>query len=225
MTLKISLIILFIITRISADVVKVSTEKKERFMIKEHKSGKWSPELTEQEKATLFNIAEDTLQWCVTGKKKDFDFSKYEITEKLKVKTATFVTLKENHHLRGCIGSLMPVAPLYRSIHDNAINAALRDHRFMPVTEYELPGIEIHLSILSPIEEIKSLDDFHPGEHGIIIEKGYHSAVFLPEVAIEQHWTKTDTLEALSEKAGMDKDAWKEGTKYFIFSSVALSKE
>ena len=193
--------------------------------MKEHKSGKWSPELTEQEQNTLFTIAEDTLKWCVAGKRGVFDFSQYELSPKLKVKTATFVTLKMRNDLRGCIGTLVPVDSLYKSIHDNAVNAAMYDHRFMPVTERELAEIEVHLSILSPITEIKSIDDFNLGEHGIIIDKGRFGAVFLPEVALEQRWTKTDTLEALSQKAGMDRDGWREGTKYQIFSSVALSQK
>ncbi len=203
---------------------KIVLQKKEIPMIKEHKSGKWSPELSEQEKNTLFAIAEDTLKWAVASSNISFDFSGYEITKKLKEKTATFVTLKINNNLRGCIGTLVPIEELYKSIHHNAINAAIHDHRFMPVTDKELVKIEVHLSILSPITEIKSIDEFNLGEHGIIIEKGRYGAVFLPEVATEQHWTKTDTLEALSQKAGMDKDAWKEDTKYQIFSSVALSK-
>lgn len=194
-------------------------------MIKEHKSGKWSPELTKQEQSTLFAIAEDTLKWCVSDRKETFDFSKYDLTRKLKVKTATFVTLKMRGELRGCIGTLVPVEELYKSIHNNTINAALQDHRFMPVTEREVSHIELHLSILSPISEVKSIDDFNLGEHGIIIEKERYGAVFLPEVAIEQQWTKIDTLEALSQKAGMDRHAWKENTKYQIFSSVALSKD
>lgn len=193
--------------------------------MKEHKSGKWSPELSKQEQETLFAIAEDTLKWAVAGKVVEFDFSKYELSDKLKIRAATFVTLKMRGDLRGCIGTLLPISPLYQSIHDNTVSSAIHDHRFMPVTERELPEIEVHLSILSPITEIKSIDDFNLGEHGIIIEKGRYGAVFLPEVAIEQHWTKIETLEALSQKAGMDKDGWKEGTKYQIFSSVALSRE
>lgn len=193
--------------------------------MKEHKSGEWSPELSEKEQKTLFDIAENTLKWSVASNNSDFDFSKYDISPKLKEKTATFVTLKSNNNLRGCIGTLIPVESLYSSIHNNAINAAIHDHRFMPVTEKELPDIDVHLSILSPITEIKSIDDFNLGKHGIIIEKERYCAVFLPEVAIEQHWTKTDTLEALSQKAGMDKNDWKENCKYKIFSSVALSRE
>jgi len=193
-------------------------------MITERQSGKWSPHLSEEEKLTLFKIAEDTLRQCVTTKKRDMDLSVYNITEKLKTKMATFVTLKKNGNLRGCIGSLAPIAPLYQSIHDNTINAALEDFRFSPVQSSELPEIEIHISILSPITDIVSLDEFIIGEHGIIIEKGFHRAVYLPDVALEQGWSKEETLSSLCLKAGMGHNEWKEGARFKVFSSVVLEK-
>jgi len=198
--------------------------KKESVMIKEHRSGKWTPGLTDEEKATLFAIAEDTLNWCVNGGKGKFPIETYAITERLKKYTATFVTLKIQGMLRGCIGSLAPVQPLYESVHENAVKAAREDPRFRPVTPAELKRIEVDVSILSPIADIQSLDEFHLGEHGIIIEKGMYRAVYLPEVAVEQKWTREETLASLSEKAGMEPDAWRKGARYKIFSSVVLSK-
>ncbi|MGQ9660921.1 MAG: AmmeMemoRadiSam system protein A [Kiritimatiellia bacterium] len=192
--------------------------------IKEHRSGEWSPGLTDEEKANLFAIAEDTLAWCVKGRRGSFSFEGYTLTPKLREKMATFVTFKEHGELRGCIGSLEPVESLYQSVHNNTINAALHDYRFAPVTEAELKYIELHISILSPIVPIKSLDEFHIGEHGIIIEKGPYRAVYLPEVAVEQKWTKEETLTSLSRKAGMDGNAWRQGASFKVFSSVALSK-
>jgi len=199
-------------------------KKEAAVMIKEHRSGKWSPGLTDEEKKTLFDIVEDTLKWCVNGGDGKFPFDKYAITDKMKVKTATFVTLKIRGMLRGCIGSLQPVDAMFESIHDNAINAALRDTRFRPVTPRELPLLEIHISLLSPIVPVGSSDEFNIGEHGIIIEKGMYRAVYLPEVAVEQGWTREQTLASLSEKAGMDSSAWKSGAKFKVFSSVGLSK-
>ncbi len=190
--------------------------------IKEHKSGAWSPELTDAEKKTLFKITLDTLDWCVKGRKGEFAFDSYTLTPKMKEKTATFVTLKIGGMLRGCIGSLVPVEELYKSVHGNAVNAAMEDPRFRPVSTNELASLEVHVSILSPIKDIASLDQFTIGEHGIIIEKGYSRAVYLPEVAPEQGWTKDETLSSLSEKAGLRSDAWKQGAKFKIFSSVVL---
>lgn len=190
----------------------------------EQNSAVWSPQLSQTEEQTLFAIANDTLSWCVEDSSGSFDFGKYEITEKLKIQTATFVTLKINGRLRGCIGSLEPVAPLYESVHDNAVNAALRDHRFPPVGTNELTQLEVHISILSPIVPIKTLDEFRIGEHGIILTKGYNRAVYLPEVATEQGWTVEETLTSLSQKAGLPPDAWKTGTTFEVFSSVGIGE-
>ncbi|MDD5676510.1 MAG: AmmeMemoRadiSam system protein A [Kiritimatiellae bacterium] len=193
--------------------------------ISEHRSGTWTPDLTGEEKATLFAIAKDTLAWCVSRKKGAFPIESYTITPKLKVDTATFVTLKINGDLRGCIGSLAPVEPLYLSVHHNAVNAALHDYRFTPVQSAELPNITVDVSILSPIRNIPDLDAFKLGQHGIILSKGMARAVFLPEVATEQGWTKEETLSYLSRKAGLSADAWRQGAQFQVFESVVLSLE
>jgi AmmeMemoRadiSam system protein A len=201
-------------------------DKREKTMhIVEHTSGQWSPGLTDAEKETLFAIVEDTLQWCVNGSKGTFDFGNYTVTDKLKVPTATFVTLKEGGDLRGCIGSLQPADAMYLSLHNNAVYAALRDQRFAPVRPGELPLLEVHISLLSPIVDIAGPEEFKIGEHGIIIEKGPFRAVYLPEVAVEQKWTKEETLSSLSMKAGLSPDAWKKSAKFKVFSSVGLSRE
>ncbi len=193
--------------------------------VKEHRSGEWTPGLSNAERQTLFAIVDDTLAWCVKGREGSFDLERYELTEKLKTPMATFVTLKIRGMLRGCIGSLAPVAPLYESVHDNAVNAALRDHRFRPVDSNELPKLEVHISVLSPIVPIGGIDEFKLGEHGIILEKGFGRAVYLPEVAPEQGWDVEQTLSSLSQKAGLPADAWRSGAKFKVFSSVVLSKD
>lgn len=193
--------------------------------IKTHLSGTWDPGLTESEKATLFQIAEDTLLWCTSGSRSPFSFEKYNLTDTLKKRFGTFVTLKINNDLRGCIGTLEAIEELYKSVHHNTINAALRDWRFSPVTSEELPHIKIHISILSPIKDINSIDEFILGEHGIILIKGPFHAVFLPEVAVEQKWTKEQTLNHLSLKAGMRPNDWQVGARFKVFSSAVLEKE
>ncbi len=194
--------------------------------MKEHRSGDWSPDLSDDEKRILFAIARNTLAWSLAGKKSSYDFSDYNITEKLQVESGTFVTFKNKGELRGCIGCLVATEPMYLSVHRSAANAST-DGRFWmnPITPSEIPEIDIHVSILSPMQEIASVDEFRLGAHGILIEKGRQGAVFLPEVAIEQKWTKEETLASLSAKAGMPPDGWKSGTKYFIFQSVVLTEK
>ncbi len=192
-------------------------------MIKEVRSGEWTPGLTDVEKTVLFAIVEDTLKACVA--RRELDLTAYTLTETLRKPAATFVTLHLGGRLRGCIGSLAPVAPLYRSVHDNAINAALHDHRFRPVTPSELPLLVVHISVLSPVAPIASPEEFRIGEHGIILEKGRYRSVYLPEVAVEQGWDREATLSSLSEKAGLPAGAWREGARFSVFSSVVLRYE
>jgi len=198
-------------------------QKEEQMKILEHKSGAWNPGLSEKEKSTLFAIAQDTLKWCVERKGGKFPMEKYELTPKLKTDMATFVTLKIKGELRGCIGSLAPTEALYMSVHHNAVNAALHDYRFNPVSREELASISVDVSILSPIREIPSLDEFKLGQQGIILGKGMNRAVFLPEVALEQKWTKEETLTHLALKAGLEPDAWKSGARFQVFESVVLT--
>lgn len=209
-------------TNLNNTAEKKSSEEKTMKII-EQLSGAWNPGLSENEKNTLLAIARDTLQWCVERQAGKFPMAQYELTPKLKAATATFVTLKIHGELRGCIGSLAPTEPLYRSVHQNAINAALRDFRFRPVNRAELPLISVDVSILSPIREIPGLDDFKLGQQGIILEKGGQRAVFLPEVALEQKWTREETLTHLALKAGLDPDAWKKGASFQVFESCVLS--
>lgn len=200
------------------------TGRQEEHPVKEHQSGAWTPGLSETEKSTVFALARDTLAWAVEGRRGAFDMGRYALTPLLKTPTATFVTLKIRGHLRGCIGSLAPVEPLYQSVHDNAVSAALRDPRFRPVLSNELPSITVDVSILSPIRELASLAGFQVGRHGIILEKAGHRAVYLPEVATEQGWTLEQTLDSLSEKAGLPPKAWKDGARFKVFESAVLSE-
>ena len=192
--------------------------------VKEHRSGEWTPGLSDDERRVLFAIARDTLDWCVRGRKGTFTFEKYTLTPRLKADMGTFVTLKIRGRLRGCIGTLVAVEPLYQSVHHNAVNASLRDPRFSPVRLDELPKLEVDVSILSAMRPIPSLKEFKIGQHGILMEKGMAGAVYLPEVAVEQGWGVEETLSSLSMKAGLAPDAWRDGAQFKVFESVVLSE-
>jgi AmmeMemoRadiSam system protein A len=194
--------------------------------IKEHRSGEWSPGLTDDEKRTVFQIARDSLSWSLGGGRGKFAFDKYDLTPGLKEKAAVFVTYLNRGNLRGCIGILEAREPLYMAVHEYAVHAS-RDYRFAtdPIVPAEVPAITIHVSILSAMRDIPSLAEFRIGEHGIVLCKGMRQAVYLPEVAVEQGWTKEQTLTSLSRKAGLPGDAWREGASFKVFSSVVLAEE
>jgi len=159
------------------------------------------------------------------GRRGKFDFGKYRLTDRLREKAAVFVTYLNRGNLRGCIGILEAQQPLYLAVHEFAVHASC-DSRFIfdPITAREAPEITIHVSILSPMRDIASPAEFKTGEHGIVIRKGFGQAVYLPEVAVEQGWDREQTLSSLCRKAGLPGDAWKEGAKFKVFSSVVLSR-
>ncbi len=128
---------------------------------------------------------------------------------------AVFVTLKRDQRLRGCIGHILPVQPLWQDIRDNAIAAAVRDPRFPPVSRDELDRLRIEVSVLTRPRRVSGPDGFVPGRHGVILEVGGRRAVFLPQVAVEQGWDRETTLSHLARKAGLPADAWKRADARF----------
>lgn len=141
---------------------------------------------------------------------------------------ACFVTLETvpGHHLRGCIGNIVAVESLYKNLGRNALNAAFNDPRFPQVEEHELSEIEIDVSVLTPMVPIASPDDFIVGEHGIVMECFGRHAVFLPQVAPEQGWNRTQTLANLSAKAGLPIDAWKRPeAKFEVFTAIVFGEK
>ena len=125
----------------------------------------------------------------------------------------TFVTLTIDGQLRGCIGNLTSNEPLASGVRRNAINAALHDPRFSPLSPAELERVSIEVSILSepqPLhyrEASELLQKLRPHVDGVILRKGMASATFLPQVW-EQLTEPKDFLAHLCMKAGLAADAW-----------------
>jgi AmmeMemoRadiSam system protein A len=138
---------------------------------------------------------------------------------------AAFVTLTEHGSLRGCIGSLAADEPLGRAVASAGASAAVRDPRFMPVTERELPSIHIDVSVLGPAVALRNPLAFRPGIDGIIVVRNGRRALFLPEVATDQGWGAEEMLDAVCEKAGLDRHVWHDPrTQLFAFRTVRVSE-
>ena len=142
------------------------------------------------------------------------------LTPNLKEKYGVFVTLKKYGELRGCIGHLLPQSPLFQGVVENTIHSSVHDRRFEPVDPKEVSDITIEISVLSKPKRIAGADNFEVGKEGIIIRKGPFSAVFLPQVAVEQGWDRAETLCRLCQKAGLSRDAWKDdGMEFYVFTA------
>ena len=130
---------------------------------------------------------------------------------------ASFVTLNTvEGALRGCIGSLVARRPLTEDVRANALAAAFEDPRFPPLTAAEMPDVVVEVSVLTPPERLdydspaQLIERLRPTVHGVIVERGWHRATFLPQVW-EQLPDVKDFLTHLCYKAGMSGRAWTEG--------------
>ncbi|HUT29216.1 MAG TPA: AmmeMemoRadiSam system protein B [Sedimentisphaerales bacterium] len=176
--------------------------------------------LTEEEKKQLLTLARKTITSYLQDQRVPEPAEMgVTITTGMESPRAAFVTLKKNSHLRGCIGDIFPQRPLYRSVITNALNAAVNDRRFMPVTKDELGGLTIEISALTPPEPVDSYEKIRIGTDGVVLRKDGRSAVFLPQVAPEQGWDLNQTLTHLSQKAGLPPDAWKQGASFLVFQA------
>lgn len=138
---------------------------------------------------------------------------------------AAFVTIHEHGQLRGCIGLMRFEAPLWLNVRDAARAAALDDPRFLPVAETELASVELEVSVLEPPVALPDPAGFVAGRHGIIVERGMHRALLLPQVATEMGWDSRQMLEAVCRKANLPSDAWRDGSAQLqIFESACFGE-
>lgn len=132
---------------------------------------------------------------------------------------AAFVTLRRAGALRGCIGTTAARDPLHVAVVIQAVNAALRDPRFPPVTAAELAGLSLEVSVLSEPRPVDSWQSIRVGQEGVVISRDGRRALFLPEVATEQGWGVEETLTQLARKAGLEPDAWRNGAALAVFTT------
>lgn len=147
-----------------------------------------------------------------------------EWPESLREKRASFVTLELNERLRGCIGALDATRPLVRDVAANAFAAAFHDPRFPPVTPLDVAGLDLHVSVLSPVErlgvrsEAELLERLRPGIDGLILEERGRRGTFLPAV-----WRSLpearEFLDQLKAKAGFPRDYWSESVCAYRYTT------
>jgi len=137
-----------------------------------------------------------------------------------------FVTLHIHGQLRGCIGFIIGYRPLKETLSELSKLAAFKDPRFPPLSVDEYNDIDIEVSILSPIQNLRSPEDIEIGKHGLIIKKGFKSGLLLPQVAIENKWQREQFLSHTCLKAGLPPDAWKEkGIEMQYFTAYVFGEK
>ena len=169
--------------------------------------------LSPEDRRYLLKLARETIVQA-THRRELSPLDLDTVPEELRRDGASFVTLTKHGELRGCIGSLEPRRPLVLDVRENAVAAAFHDPRFPPMRPQELDDLQVEISVLSAPQRLSydGPDDLiarlRPGVDGVVIERGWNRATFLPQV-----WEKLpepqEFLQHLCLKAYLPADAYR----------------
>ena len=176
--------------------------------------------LSEAEQRTLLSLARQALEEAVrTHRLSDME----PLSGGLSEPAGAFVTLLRGGRLRGCIGYIEPIKPLWITVRECAMAAALSDPRFDPVEPNELPALHLEISVLSKLFDIAP-EQIEVGLHGLLISRGAQRGVLLPQVAVEWNWDREQFLEETCLKAGLPPQAWQYGARIQAFTAQVLQE-
>jgi|SRR5579863_3423391 AmmeMemoRadiSam system protein A len=179
-------------------------------------SGEFSP----AERALLLGLAHESILSALEQR----EISLQPPTAHLAEPRGVFTSLYLKGDLRGCVGFVLPMNSVYRTVADTARAAAFEDTRFYPVTIAEARHLEIQLSILSPPQLVQA-DDIEVGRHGLLISMAGRRGLLLPQVAAEHHWDRVTFLQQTCYKAGLPADAWQKGATIEAFTAEIFGEK
>jgi AmmeMemoRadiSam system protein A len=178
--------------------------------------------LTKKEQRELLKIARDTIAgFIATGKVPVVE----QVSGGLHDQNGCFVTIKQRGQLRGCIGNFISEKPLYNLVQEMAVSAATHDPRFYPMKEHDLADFDLEISVLSPLEQVASVEEIVVGRHGLFIVKNSSRGVLLPQVATEYGWDRYAFLKHTCLKAGLPENAWEKDCEIYIFSAQVFGEK
>jgi AmmeMemoRadiSam system protein A len=181
-----------------------------------------NPTLSRGSRDRLLELARRTIAdrlGTISESRQEPPFSK-----ELEEPRGAFVTLKIDGRLRGCIGRVIAVTPLWQTVRDNAIAAAFEDPRFPRLSVEELSRATIEISVLTPMQPAAS-SDVEVGRHGVMIERGAARGLLLPQVAVEHGWDRETLLEHTCRKAGLEPGCWRHpDTVIKVFSAEVFGE-
>ncbi len=178
---------------------------------------------SESEKEQLFSLAKNSIRERFDNKG-DARLPE-NLSPRLSESLGAFVTLKIDGTLRGCIGRFISSDPLYKVVQASAISSAFGDPRFPPLSKEDFNKTEFEITVLGPLKRINDINEVVLGKHGIYIKKDDRSGTMLPQVAIENNWTREQFLGYTArDKAGIGWDGWKNAELY-IYEGVVLEEK
>ena len=107
------------------------------------------------------------------------------LPQDLKQNAGTFISIKKEGKLRGCIGTMVPkYKNLAEEIIQNAVRAANQDPRFVPVEKSELPRLTFSIDVLTPLEKIENLKGHNIKKFGLMVRGKGKQGLLLPDLDI-----------------------------------------
>lgn len=138
------------------------------------------------------------------------------------MRAGVFVTLYRHGELRGCLGHLEGDRPVAELVQRMAVASARDDPRFPPIAPEELDDLTVEVSLLTTPTPARA-EEVEPGRHGLIVRRGRQQGVLLPKVATEMGWGREQLLAGVCRKAGLPRDAWREGgTQLLVFEAQVI---
>ena len=230
---------LLLISSVAHDTVGVNKENKGTMDNVDISSEKWGStpqyctidcgsekeearQMTIESQRLLLQIARDAIACHLEDRKP----SKYQgLDAELLQKSGAFVTLHKAGQLRGCVDYIVSNKPLYETIAEAAVAAATRDPRFHRLNLSEMPTLAIEISVLTPLQPLKRIEDLEIGVHGLYIKHGVHSGLLLPQVATAHNWNRTRFLQQICKKAQLSEEAWQNPkTEIYLFSTQVFGE-
>ena len=142
---------------------------------------------------------------CATGERKAT--RAMGTSPSLMRRASVFVSLHQGGDLFGCIGTRAAKLPLAEAVPEMALAAALDDPRFEPRDSVP-EGLDIEVSVLTPMKRIRDYKSFRIGRDGAYIECKGRSGLLLPQVASPDICTESRFLASLCRKAGLGPEAY-----------------
>ncbi|MBN1916333.1 MAG: AmmeMemoRadiSam system protein A [Verrucomicrobia bacterium] len=178
--------------------------------------------LSDDDKQYLLRLARDSMAARAVGERLG---DQAQVPDSIRTVQGAFVSLHKAGQLRGCIGYVEGIKPLWQAVGDLAVEASAHDPRFEPVKPDEVGDIDIEISVLSPPEPIRGPDEVKIGTHGLIVRSGGRSGLLLPQVATQYNWGPERFLEQTCWKAGLPLDTWRSPkTELLRFSATVFGE-
>jgi len=175
-------------------------------------------EFSSEERLVLLHLAHESIIAMLEGR----EISLVPPTSHLAEPRGAFTTLYIRGKLRGCVGYVAPVTPLYRTVAESARGAAFDDTRFAPVSSKEALELGVSINVLSRLGSIRP-EEVEIGRHGLVISLGANRGLLLPQVPVEHNWDRMTFLEQTCKKAGLPPNAWQTGARLEAFTAEAFS--